>query len=297
MIETYLLEYLVAFAKAGTLSAAAEQLHVSQPSLTRSMQKLEDLIEVPLFERTKNRLQLNEYGHFLAARAEWLLTEQKDLVDELQARYRRSQTIAVGSCAPIPSWEIQQTLSGLYPQMTISTQIQPEDSLLKGLMEDQYQLILLPRPASTSESAFLSSLGSSVVAAVLCTEKLMVSLPPVHPLAREQSLSFSDIDGMTFLQYRSVGFWFEICRKKMPNAHFLFQDDYATFMEIVSSSSLPCFSTDAMLKRTGPSDVRTDAHQRINIPLSDPEIDISYYLICKKENRARFQALFRSVRL
>ena len=124
MIETYLLEYLVAFAKAGTLSGAAEQLHVSQPSLTRSMQKLEDLVEVPLFERTKNRLQLNEFGKFLAARAQWLLTEQDDMVHELQTRYRSSQTIAVGSCAPIPSWEIQQTLSGLYPQMTISTQIQ-----------------------------------------------------------------------------------------------------------------------------------------------------------------------------
>ena len=59
MIETYLLENLVAFGDYGTLSEAAEKLHVSQPSLTRSMQKLEDEIGVPLFERTKNRISLN----------------------------------------------------------------------------------------------------------------------------------------------------------------------------------------------------------------------------------------------
>ena len=293
MIETYLLEYLVAFAPAGTLSAAAEELHVSQPSLTRSMQKLEDLVEVPLFDRTKNRLQLNDYGRFLAARAEWLLTEQKDLVDELQARYRRSQTIAVGSCAPLPSWEVQPTLSSLYPDMTISTQIQPEEGLIKGLSEDRYQLIILPRPASVPEKELLARLNFSVAYSVYSSERLMVCLPPVHPLSREKTLSFADIDGMTFLQYRSVGFWFETCRRKMPNAQFLFQDDYETFLEIVSSSSLPCFSTDAMLRRRNPSDIRTDLRQRVNIPLSDPEIDIRYYLICKKENRARFQALLR----
>ena len=44
MIEIYLLEQLEAFARCGTLSAAAEELHLSQPALTRSMKKLEQLI-------------------------------------------------------------------------------------------------------------------------------------------------------------------------------------------------------------------------------------------------------------
>ena len=56
MIEIYLLEQLEAFARCGTLSAAAEELHLSQPALTRSMKKLEELIGVPIFERGKNKL-------------------------------------------------------------------------------------------------------------------------------------------------------------------------------------------------------------------------------------------------
>ena len=50
MIEMYLLEQLDALAKYGTLSAASEQLHITQPSMSRAMKKLEDLVGVELFE-------------------------------------------------------------------------------------------------------------------------------------------------------------------------------------------------------------------------------------------------------
>ena len=53
MIDTYLLEQLCAVLDCGTLSAASEKLHLTQPSLTRSMQKLEDLLGVKLFDRAK----------------------------------------------------------------------------------------------------------------------------------------------------------------------------------------------------------------------------------------------------
>ena len=49
MIELYQLEQLTAFAKHGTLSKAADELHMSQPTLTRSMQKLESEFGVSLF--------------------------------------------------------------------------------------------------------------------------------------------------------------------------------------------------------------------------------------------------------
>ena len=55
MIEFYLLKQLLTFQQCGTLSATAEKLHISQPALSRSMQKLEEELGVPLFERKKTR--------------------------------------------------------------------------------------------------------------------------------------------------------------------------------------------------------------------------------------------------
>lgn len=42
MMELYLLEQLIAFSRQGTLSGAAEELHISQPALSQSMKKLEE---------------------------------------------------------------------------------------------------------------------------------------------------------------------------------------------------------------------------------------------------------------
>ncbi len=66
MIEMRLLEILSAFAEEGTQAAAAEKLHISQPTLSSSMRKLEEEIGAPLFERTKNRMTLNENGQAAA---------------------------------------------------------------------------------------------------------------------------------------------------------------------------------------------------------------------------------------
>ena len=62
MIEMYQLEQLLAVAECGTLSGAAEKLHLSQPSLSRTMQRLETELQVPLFVRHKNRVELNSNG-------------------------------------------------------------------------------------------------------------------------------------------------------------------------------------------------------------------------------------------
>ena len=53
MIEMYQLEQLLAIYNAGTISKAAEEMHISQPGLTRSIQRLEDSLGLQLFDRKK----------------------------------------------------------------------------------------------------------------------------------------------------------------------------------------------------------------------------------------------------
>lgn len=62
MIENYHLEQLLAIYEYGTLSAAAEHLNLTQPSLSRSMRKLENELGAQLFDRGKNRIVLNQLG-------------------------------------------------------------------------------------------------------------------------------------------------------------------------------------------------------------------------------------------
>ncbi len=62
IFELYELRQLITFAETGTLSEAAEILHLSQPALSRNMKKLEEDLGLTLFERTKNKLSLNKNG-------------------------------------------------------------------------------------------------------------------------------------------------------------------------------------------------------------------------------------------
>lgn len=75
MIEMNLLAQFAAFADAGTLTRAAEQLHTSQPALTRAMKKLELELGVPLFVRSKNHLELTETGRYAVPYAKRVLQE------------------------------------------------------------------------------------------------------------------------------------------------------------------------------------------------------------------------------
>ena len=62
MINLDFLSYLIEYSKTENLSKASRTLHISQSALTRAMQKVEDYLGVPIFERTKNRLSLNDTG-------------------------------------------------------------------------------------------------------------------------------------------------------------------------------------------------------------------------------------------
>ena len=77
MLEMSMLAQLVAFADCGTLSAAAEKLHTSQPAVTRTMKKLEEELGLSLFARSKNHLALNEVGELAVRHARRILQESK----------------------------------------------------------------------------------------------------------------------------------------------------------------------------------------------------------------------------
>ena len=91
MLDLNELNQLAEFADLGTLSKVAEREHISTPSLTRSMKHLEEGFGVPLFDRSKNRIALNENGKLAASLARRVLAEagQAVLPEALLPDYHR----------------------------------------------------------------------------------------------------------------------------------------------------------------------------------------------------------------
>ena len=114
MIEIYLLEQLDAFARLGTLSAASEELHISQPALTRSMKKIEEELGVSLFERQKNRLFLNDTGKLAAEHAARILEEDRDMERIVRTFDRSHRTIFLGCCADARIYAYTPSAANVY---------------------------------------------------------------------------------------------------------------------------------------------------------------------------------------
>ena len=69
MLEVRYLKHIVAVAQFKNFHRAAESVHISQPALTKSIQKAETLLGVRLFERNSERVSPTKYGNFVVNNA------------------------------------------------------------------------------------------------------------------------------------------------------------------------------------------------------------------------------------
>ena len=275
MIETYLLEALVAFNKYKTLSSAAEEIHISQPALSRSMQKLEDILGVSLFERGKNKISLNETGKLAASLAERVLDQEEEMVQMVRNFDSSLHTISIGYSIPGPMYEVPSFINRLYPDMAVSSDMQDEETILKGLRNKKYNMII----------STIDAKDNDLISIPYDSERLYISLVPAHPAVayKDQGLYFKDVNGETFLMSAKVGVWEGVVRKKMPDSKFLLQNDADSLSEVVNSSSLASFVTDLTIRlfrgEENPS--------RIFIPFNDEDAVLNYYCIILKENEKK----------
>ena len=275
MIELYQLRQFMAFADSGTLSEAAHILHLSQPALSRNMKKLEEDLGVPLFERTKNKLTLNENGIYVRSLVKKLLENADSLSVKAQEFDRKNRTITIGICSPAPMWTLSPLLTDLFPFMSIQTEQDIESRLISRLDNDIDQLIVLHE--KPDDELYISKKCSS--------ESLMFSLPKGHKYAKRKSLTFSEMNGENMLLMPDIGFW-SFVKEKMPDSNFLVQENRFSFNQLLIASSLPSFITDLSQK------YHETASGRIYVPISDKEAFVTYYLVCKKEHEYLYKSLF-----
>lgn len=274
------LRQLVEIAKCGTISKASEELLISQPALSRSMKKLEEDINVTLFERYANKVILNPNGELLVAYAKKILDEIDDLVAQVQAYDKAHLIIKMACCAPAPLWDLEKEMTNLYPHAKCELDIIDETTLLQELKNGSYQLVLTPFKTNDED----------VVCYPYINEDLYISLPPNHPLKRRKSVSFQDIDGEMIILYSNIGFWYNMHLKTTPNAKFLIQNERSTFNEIVKASTLPSFTSNLSIKREG------NTPNRVIIPISDKEAHVTFYLTLLKKHRNQFIDLITKIK-
>ena len=151
----------------------------------------------------------------------------------------------------------------------------PTEALLSGLSEGRYQLIVVDRPVKEP----------GMLCREYLTERLFVSLPPAHPLARKEGLYLSDLAGQTMLLYSDLGVWERLRREKMGGIRFIVQKDREAFSDLINASFLPSFSSDLMRTISPPP------LDRVEVPVLDEEAAITFYVCAAGRDRSLLESL------
>jgi LysR family hydrogen peroxide-inducible transcriptional activator len=187
------LRYLVALADTKHFGRAAEKSHVSQPTLSAQIRKLEDYLGVQLVERQPRKVALTDVGERVVERARRILRDSDEMVDLAKlSRDPMGGKLRVGL---IPTL-------GPYLLPAVAPKIRKALPKLQLLLYEYQTEVLLQRLRDGELDLGILALGHETEdfeKRVLFDEPFTVALPATHPLAKKASLKIEDLSGETLL--------------------------------------------------------------------------------------------------
>jgi LysR family hydrogen peroxide-inducible transcriptional activator len=192
-MELHQLRYFVAVAQAGNFSRAAERCHVSQPSLSQQILKLERRLGQPLFNRLGRRAVLTDAGRMLLDRAMSILAT----VDDAERRLRAGDQVhtgrlaigAIPTIAPYLLPPILQSFVKRCPRVELIVREDVTTHLVSAVVDGELDLAIVALPVSDEH----------LETEPLFSEPLLLTLPPRHELAKRRRVTIRDLAGVRFI--------------------------------------------------------------------------------------------------
>jgi len=216
ILELRQIEYFCMVGKLQSFTRAAEQLHISQPSITQAVRKLEEEIGVQLFDRSKRKAVLTIEGQAFLVRMEKILDDCQQAVQEAKDfKTCHKGTIKVGVPPMIGSYLFPNIFSSFkkkFPglQLLAYEETSSLETAVK-LEKDELDLaiIILPENSET-----LSTL-------VLIQEQLVLCMNPDHHLNRQQNVRFDQLKNESFILLKEKSYQHQVVINRCLRQHFM----------------------------------------------------------------------------
>ncbi|MDP1560714.1 MAG: LysR family transcriptional regulator [Pirellulaceae bacterium] len=185
------LRYFLRIAETKSFTRAAELLSVSQPALSRSVQKLEEELGVPLFVRKSRVVELSDSGSKFKIRAEQILT----LVDDTKAQLTddgktgRIRIGAIPTVAPYFLPTFLKTFAKNFNEATAEVYEDTTKNLLHQLTQGEIDFAVLALPINEKHIEVES----------LFEEELLLALPRHHELCDKAQIRLKDLEQIPFV--------------------------------------------------------------------------------------------------
>jgi len=186
------LRLFLALADTGSVSRAARECHVTQPTASMQLKEISDSVGVPLYEVIARRVHLTDAGRDLArtARAiadEWAAFEQG--IDATRGLRRGKLRVAVVSTAQYFVPRLLGTFCARYPEVDISLEVLNRDGVVQRLRDNQDDLYIMSMPPSDID----------LEDQVFLPNPLVVIAARSHPLASRRRLALQELGQQRFI--------------------------------------------------------------------------------------------------
>ncbi len=185
------LKYFLRVAELKSFTRAANELLVSQPALSRSIQRLEEQLGAPLLVRKSRSLELTEAGTLLLSRSRQVLNILEDTRAEISddGESGRLRIGAIPTIAPYFLPEVIQQFSVKFPRATYVIHEETTDRLIKGCSQGEVDIGVLALPI---EAKYLER-------EPLFEEELLLVMPAEHPLTKSKRLTLQCVEDQPFI--------------------------------------------------------------------------------------------------
>ena len=235
-MELQQLRYFCAIADTGSFTRAAQQTHVSQPSLSQQIRKLEDELGARLFDRLGRAVQLTELGRSFLPRARAILRDlEAARSDVVERKMSISGPISVGVIPTIAPYFLPPILAAFsrkFPEVRVTVAEEITPLLLERLRAGTMDVAIVALPLQARSHDFQTF--------PLTVEKLYAVLPKHHALAKRRAVSLEMLQDDPFLLLRDGHCFRETavaaCKRARLNPKIIFESgQFSSILSMVST--------------------------------------------------------------
>ena len=185
-MDLHYLEYIIEIANMHSISRAAENLFITQSTLSQYLSRLESELGVNLFERRRNEMTLTPAGKLYVAACEQMLQQKRELYNQLSDMGQaKTGSFSVGIT---PQWgavaysHVIGKFYESYPNVTVKVMEETASPLIRLLQDGELDMAIIP--LTENSSLPLESI-------LLQAEELILAIPKEHA----KKLSLQNADG------------------------------------------------------------------------------------------------------
>jgi len=187
------LHYFLAITQTRNFKRAADKCHVSQPTLSMQIKKLEDYLSIRLFERTNKSVMITDAGRRIAEAAQTIVDQERRIIDIARAiRDPRAGEFRLGAMPTLAGYifpAMMPALAKIFAKLQILLVEEKTERLIEQLKSGKIDAALLALPI---EDASLQTL-------FLFDDPFLLAVGNKHPLAKKKSVRIDDLAGHKLL--------------------------------------------------------------------------------------------------